>query len=241
MRRTATIAAALALSVLAAPALAADPAPHFGGGHSSGGMLKGGYLALRGGITAVQETEFDPASLGIARVDNEYEDLNGFASVAAGMAFGATRFEADVSYLRGSVKDHIATAGGTSTRYSSDESFGDLDVVTVMANLYYDLDLGFITPFVGAGLGVGFVSANDYGVTPLVGATPDGVLLNDNDLGLAYQATAGLAFAVGGRATAELGYRFQGVEAELHTLLSDDREEFDIETHTGFAGIRVSF
>lgn len=240
MRLATCFAAPIALAALAVPALGADAVGPFGGhAPQSGGLTSGGYVALRGGITAIQETEFEPASLGVTRVDNEYEDIGGFVSAAAGAAFGATRLEADVTYLRGSIKDHIASVAGVSTRFDADESLGDIDVVTVMANVYYDLDLGFLKPFVGGGIGVGFVSANDYGVTPLAASTPGGVLLDDNDMGLAYQLTAGLAFDVG-RATAEVGYRYLGMEAELETLAGAE-SDFDVNTHNGFVGVRFDF
>ena len=68
---------------------------------------------------------------------------------------------------------------------------GDLRSVTLMANLYYDFDLGLdFEPYVGGGIGLSRVS---------VAASVNGrKTADDDDTVMAYQLGAGLGYKVGG-------------------------------------------
>lgn len=242
--RPVLVATAIALPLTAAPALAADIIPssdpivsHSPAPRSDSGF----YAALRGGFTSFDDTEFDVGALGIDSVQNEYDDFDLFGSVAGGYRFGGFRVEGEVGYFAADIETHGAVAAGAAdTDFPADESFGDVDVVTFMLNAYYDLDLGAVSPFVGGGVGVGIVSANGFGVDALDGALPDGVALDDEDTGFAWQVTAGLGFDVTDTVAAEIGYRYQRVDAELASVTEAERD-FDIEAHTGFLGLRVNF
>ena len=236
IRGIAALAAVLAgVSAVSAADLFAEPVAK-GHAPSKGGF----YAALRGGITAPDDTEFAVGALGIDSVTNHYDDLGGFGTVAAGFGMGGLRLEAELGYFETGIDTHTAVTGGVGTQFDADASFGDLSVVTVMANAYYDIDLGIFAPFVGAGLGIGFVSADEFGVDALVGAIDDGVALDDDDSGFAYQLTAGLGIAVTEQITAEIGYRYQAVMADLEAV-TEAESDFDIESHNGFIGVRFGF
>ena len=199
------------------------------------------YIAGRGGISRLDDTAFNVGALGIASVSNDY-DTGYLGVVALGYKYGANlRAEIEYSYSKFDIDTHTAFDGaGGVTPFPSSQSFGDATGQTIMVSGYYDFVLGRFKPFVGGGLGYGRVEADGFGVTPLVGALPGGVALNDSDSGFAYQATAGLAFEVTDRITAELGYRYQNIDARLNSVTSAPRS-FDFESHNAFLGLRGGF
>lgn len=104
-----------------------------------------------------------------------------------------------------------------------------------MANALYDIDLeGPVTPYVGGGVGVGFVDV-DY--------SPSGVgIIDDGSAELAWQAMAGVAWALSPAAEIFAGYRYRAttranVEADLFAA------EFEVENRgsTVEAGVRFWF
>lgn len=214
--------AALALSAL--PTQAADPffedtaAPRVG---------KSFYGALRGGIAMPEDVgphilgDFDDLTMSA-----EYEDVGVFVAGAAGLALGGLRLEGEVGYFGADLDDDI----------EDDQlllGLGDLDVLTLMANAYVDLDLGRFAPFIGAGIGVGFIDS-DVPDDAAVAAR-----LDDLDAAFAYQLTAGVGFDLSDTVTAELAYRFQHLRTQVSNFGGD--ADLDIETHLAFAGIRAKF
>ncbi|EFL90312.1 outer membrane protein [Ahrensia sp. R2A130] len=199
------------------------------------------YIAGRGGISLLDDTAFNVGGLGIASVSNEY-DTGYLGVIALGYKYGNNlRAEVEYSYSNFDVDTHTAFDGaGGVTPFTSGQSFGDATGQTVMVSGYYDFDLGRFKPFLGAGIGYGRVEADGYGVTPLAGALPGGVALNDSDSGFAYQATAGLAFEVIDGVTAEVGYRYQSIDANLSSVTGAGND-FDFDTHNAFVGLRVGF
>ncbi len=78
-------------------------------------------------------------------------------------------------------------------------SEGDIATLAAFANLAYEFNSrNRIRPFVSAG--VGFAQVN----------YDDGVV-DDDDIGFAYQAKAGVAYDINERMTAELAYRYMNV------------------------------
>jgi len=76
---------------------------------------------------------------------------------------------------------------------------GRTKVFAGLANGIYDFDTGTMwKPYVGAGLGVGQVKL-------------DGGAIRDNDTGLAYQLLTGVAYPITDKLSAQVGYRYLGV------------------------------
>ncbi len=93
----------------------------------------------------------------------------------------------------------------------------DLEATTVLGNAYIDIPLTEnIKPYVGAGLGWGWVEGD--------GAVED-------DSGLAYSAMVGSAFTLTGNIDLDVGYRFRGISI-------DDE---DVTDHAVTGGIRFKF
>lgn len=92
----------------------------------------------------------------------------------------------------------------------------DMSTTTVLGNLYFDwANESVFTPYVGAGLGYGWVDN-----------TPTG-----NDSGIAYGLTAGVAMDLTDNIALDLGYRFRD------TMISGS----DPMEHQVAAGVRFSF
>jgi opacity protein-like surface antigen len=92
----------------------------------------------------------------------------------------------------------------------------DMSTTTVLGNLYFDwANESAFTPYVGAGLGYGWVSD-----------TPSG-----DDSGIAYGLTAGVAMDLTDNIALDLGYRFRD------TMISGS----DPQEHQIAAGVRFSF
>ena len=107
------------------------------------------------------------------------------ADIAAGRSLAPNfRAEAELLFAQGDQK-HVDR--------------GRIKVLAGLANGYYDLDTGTkLKPFVGAGLGIGQVK--------LGGGT-----LRDDDTGLAYQLLTGVAYPITDKLSAQIGYRYLGV------------------------------
>ena len=86
--------------------------------------------------------------------------------------------------------------------YSNDKTKvadGRIKVLAGLANAYYDFDTGTkLRPFVGAGVGIGQVKL-------------DGGAVDDDDTGFAYQLQTGVAYPINDKLSAQIGYRYLGV------------------------------
>ncbi|MEM6413436.1 MAG: P44/Msp2 family outer membrane protein [Pseudomonadota bacterium] len=185
-------------------------------------------------------------------------DFNtGFAiSGAVGKYYGPFRGEFEVAYQNAGVDTHTGVSAGPTDLSGFDAAVlisdrqqqlgvtvadlvadgqGDLETIFLMANAIYDFDLGSpIKPYIGGGVGVGFVNV-DY----VPSAT---TVIDDRSTQFAYQAMAGVSYAVAPAAEVFVGYRYRAttdvsVEANLFTA------DFDIENSASMAeaGIRLKF
>ncbi len=170
--------------------------------------------------------DFFRAELEVAYQANDVDTHTG-VNVADGLALGAE----DAGVLISGLDTNL---GVTVSDLVADGQ-GQIDTIFVMANLYYDFDLGGpLKPYVGGGAGVGFVDV-DY--SPSATA-----IIQDDATAFAYQAMAGVTYEVGPATELFAGYRFRSttdVEVEA-TLFPAD---FDIENSSNIveAGLRFTF
>ena len=130
----------------------------------------------------VADSELDDPSGFLAAVDAEIEFDTGFnVGGSVGYNFGNNlRAEGEVAYRAADISD--ITALGISASSVGFIVTGDVEVISFMANAFYDIPTGSDwTPFVGAGLGAAMVSLS------LLGA-------DDDDTVLAYQIGAGVSY-----------------------------------------------
>lgn len=105
------------------------------------------------------------------------------------------RSELEFSYRDAGV-DHISSSINTG---------GSEHVYSLMGNLLYDIDTGTIlTPYVGAGVGVGRVSYDNV-------HTIDGTTLDDSNTGLAIQGIAGVSLVLSDSLSFFTQYQYQNI------------------------------
>ncbi|MHA6721527.1 OmpA family protein [Sphingomonas sp. RS2018] len=200
MRKLA-IVMALATTALTTPAMARDDA---------------WYVGVEGGAMIVEDIDFDirttagVTTANAATVDHRYGfDVDGII----GYDFGAFRAEAEVGYKRANLDGYrssvttpvYGTTGALGNQASGnfDYAGGTTSVLSFMVNGLLDFgDDDGVTGFVGGGVGVARVKAEDYGLNRR------GAFLNDSDTVFAWQALAGIRAPLTDNVDATLKYRF---------------------------------
>ncbi len=212
--------AAGAAFVLAAPlARAAD-----GMGSSDGMDMEvntGWYVSGAGGINFAGDT--DNSALGLDRT-TDY-DTGGVADLAIGHSFpSGLRLELDYSYRQDSAK----SVAGVSAN-------GTASVNSILANIEYAFPIGgFVTPYVGAGAGYGWMHYDD--LVPFAGSG-----INDTSGGFAYQLIAGVEHRIDRNLSASLSYRYFSMPDTDFTTASGAGVSGDYSSHAILIGLRYTF
>ncbi len=163
------------------------------------------------------------------------------------------RFELEGGYRSGDVGTVRAVSGpqgvcnftpATGPCFSPE---GDMNSITLMANVIYDIGGEYwgIRPFVGVGLGVNRVETEFTGNLRQNRGTS--FVADENATNFAAQAIAGLAYAVGDRANIDLTYRYLTGDTEFATFSSGTGQDFGEfageydQSHTVTLGLRYAF
>jgi opacity protein-like surface antigen len=217
MKIKALVGTALLVALLVGPdgqpASAADllyntpaPAPMYSGGP---------YVTIKGGVNFTGD---DPSFLDTAGGAGGFTTIDrdtGFdAAIALGYAFGnrwgpfAPRLEAELGYLANDVNSiSTFTAGGVIVGTAAPTN-GEINATYGLVNLLFDFPMGWgFTPFFGAGVGYGRVSA-DFTTTSGVGAHGAGTKFVAEDTSFAWDVTAGIAYPIARNVDLEIAYRF---------------------------------
>lgn len=149
---------------------------------------------------------------------------------AAGRQFGnGFRAEAELGYRR---------SEADTTQVSSGPEFnttGSMSALSFMANGYYDFDVGMkIKPYVGGGIGLARVSANDLRFN---GAQ----LADDSDVVFAYQAIGGLGYGLTQNLTAFVEYRYFATVDPTFNATGGGDYESQFMSHNAMLGLRYHF
>ncbi len=181
------------------------------------------YIAAGAGGALLEDTE-------IRSVGTNFETIPfpGYAvSGALGLDFGILRLEGELFYNEYNL-DTIEFAG-----FDADAD-GSFKTLAGMGNVFVDLPVPIVSPFVGAGIGYAKVKADnfEFGGVPLV---------DDSDSGLAWQLRAGIAFAIFPLTDMTIGYRyFVTDDLEMSNSLGDVDVE-KLKSHIFELGLRVTF
>ncbi len=196
MRKLA-IAAALASTAMATPALARNDA---------------WYIGVEGGAMIVEDISLDIGAINnAANVDHDYGyDVDGII----GYDFGAFRMEAEVGYRQAQVDGYSSTTttgrGGAfpaAVAGTFNGAAGKTSALSFMLNGLIDFgDDDGLNGFIGGGAGVARVKMSNYSINPA------GSFLNDSDTGFAYQALAGVRAPLTDHIDVGLKYRFFNVD-----------------------------
>jgi len=192
----------------------------------------GPYLSVQVGGTWLEDANVDYDNPFF--IDDEVEFDTGFnVGLAAGYDFGMARLEGEVAYRQNDV-DKINIDGED---FNGD---GDASALSFMLNGYLDIETGSpVTPYLGAGLGVANVSANDVQVeVPGFGKFD---FVDDDDTVFAYQFSAGVAFALNEAMAIDLGYRYFATSDPEFDDTGLGGFESEYKSHNVSLGLRMNF
>ncbi|MFQ3622689.1 MAG: OmpA family protein [Acetobacteraceae bacterium] len=202
--------------------------------------VSGLYIGLMGGYNIAQDQDLSRSPTSLPAGTNEVQFDGGWAIIGRiGYGFGqltpgiGARVELEGNYRDNEV-DQI-TLGGVRQRPSGgrQQTYGAM----VNALVDFDLGLGFLYPYLGAG--VGWAWTNWDGVRGSAGT-----IVDDDDNNFAYQGIVGLSVpvdAVPGLAiNAEYRY-FATLQNEFSERGTRNRIEADNQNHTFLIGLRYAF
>lgn len=189
------------------------------------------YMGARTGASFVTDTEFD---VGAASVENEYDF--GFV-FGAFVGFGTevtddigVRGELEFGGQIANVKNHSINGAGTPG------SFGDTVQQHAYFNFVTDMSLtDKLTGFVGGGVGMASVKFDGHGVPGL------GVVMDDQDSGLAYNLTAGVGYQFADGAVVEGMYRYMATSGVELQAADGTVSDGDLDSHNFLVGFRLGF
>ena len=176
----------------------------------------------------------DPVEVEVDEVDIAIDTDTGFGiNGAIGYQFEEARAELELGYSNNNVN---GVRVGNADKVDAD---GRFDTWTLAANGYYDIPTGTaFRPYVGAGLGVAKLVADDVSVdVPEVGEAE----LDDDGVSLIFQAQAGLAYDFTDNASAFIGYRLQGIPGQSFSAADVDFEADTTLIHSAQLGAQYRF
>ncbi len=144
---------------------------------------------------------------------------------AIGCDYGDYRLEAELGYQKNDIKNTKYTPVALPT--ASTPTDGDVSVLSLMANGYYDFDLGGVELYATAGVGVAQVSFDD------VKAEDETDAVTEHETTLAYQVGAGVAAPIADNVKLDLRYRYFAT--------TDFWEDTNVASHSVLLGLRVGF
>lgn len=174
--------------------------------------------------------------------DSDYYDYDleaGFDSGitllgAFGCDYGDYRLEGELGYQNGDL-DSIEFSGED---YEYDDFSGDITILSLLVNGYYDIDLGGgfeLSPTVG--VGVAQVKADDVDLSG--NDNGGGYDWSASEVTFAYQAGIGLGIPVSDGIMLDARYRYFGT-TDFTVEFSDYQFNTNMESHSALLGLRVN-
>lgn len=215
------------------------------------------YLAADLGMARGSTSEFESA---VTRGQTDFDSGLGY-SVAVGLGWSALRMEAEASWRRTDIDDieydqftvpgYTLPPAAIAALNDNIKVKGTRSTLDLMANAWYDLDVGVgFTPYFGGGLGVQYVRYDvDLPLDPLrIPGLPSGAANvlsglggDDGDWVLAYQVGAGVGYRVMESLVVHVGYRYMGAGDPKLTWMSGAAVKSDAGNHVFRAGVRIGF
>jgi OOP family OmpA-OmpF porin len=222
MRKLA-IAMALSSTLLATPAFARDGAMYVGG--EFGAMI-------------VEDMNIDVGAVENAITVNHNYGYDG--GIFVGYDFGAFRLEGEVSYKKADLDDYQTTIRlplEGALFAAGREGTGSSTALSFMINGMLDFgDDDGISGFVGGGVGMARVKANNY--RNFANATP---FLDGSDSGLAWQVFAGVRQAISDNIDVTLKYRFFNADNVNLLAFNGAESEYRFRSHSLLGGLTFNF
>ncbi|NTV20695.1 MAG: porin family protein [Chlorobium limicola] len=195
------------------------------------------YVSAMAGMSWFQDSDIEHVY-----ADTDYKDVatvsfdSGLTAVGAiGCDYGSTRLEAEIGYQKNDVET------------DSDYLSGDVQVLSLMANGFYDIDLGGVDLYAMAGVGVAQVNVDidgerySYRYQEYIPTNYEA-----SEVTLAYQVGAGLAIPVGDGVMIDARYRYfattdftAGDDGAASWIGSSDYNT-NVSSHSALLGLRVN-
>ncbi|MBN9309382.1 outer membrane beta-barrel protein [Devosia sp.] len=196
----------------------------------------GWYLSVFGGGVWADSVEADDGSADFGQYFDFGTDIGWLFGAAAGMHF-TDNLRGEVEVSTGSLGLNDVTISGGLDPFDGDTydvTDGSASTTYLLANVWFDIDTGSgFTPYVGAGIGAGYVSASGT-----IGGLAETVDLSG--WGWAYQVGAGVKVDVADNIALDLGYRWKSiVDANLEG--GGDDAIATIGSHVVQAGLTFGF
>ncbi|MEM1281373.1 MAG: outer membrane beta-barrel protein [Cyanobacteria bacterium P01_H01_bin.152] len=166
-------------------------------------------------------------------IDASIDTDTGFGiNAAVGYRFDNIRAEFEVGYNNNSVDSVSVNDIETSVD-------GDIDNWKFLLNGYYDIPTNSrFSPYVGGGVGLAIVSANDVSATvPILGD----VDIDDSSTSFLFQFKAGVGYDITDALNTFLGYRLMGIPGQSFEVLDSDLDADTVFIHSLQLGVRYTF
>jgi opacity protein-like surface antigen len=183
---------------------------------------EGSYVSLNIGLSKMRDS--DVTFSGMENKTFHFESVKGLAYGAAiGYGFSNNfRMEGEIAYQKNDLDKTNAKDGDI-------ELYGNSSSTTLLLNGYYDFkNRSAFTPFIGGGIGLATVKVNNFKC--------DSRNIDDKDGAPAFQATAGIGYALTRQVTLNLKYRYFWTSD-----LTFDDAKATYSSNNITAGIRVAF
>lgn len=156
-------------------------------------------------------------------------------NVGVGTATGTTTILAGSSYGLGPYKGTGTTTPLTGSATGRFSSGGEANTWSIMANLWYDFDLGnnFFTTF-GGGIGAAHLDLEYNASMATYFSGTASYRLDDSGWGFAYQVGAGLGYELGGGMTLSAQYRYFGT-----TDIDVGNTDLAVQSHNFLVGLNI--
>ena len=221
------------------------------------GLYLAGDVGLAGGSTSEFKSDVSGGELDL--------DAGLGYSLAVGLGWQGLRVEGEVSWMRIDVDavdyDNLTVSNQTITGDSLSIVNDRLDLagtrttVGVMANAWYDLDLGWgLAPYFGGGLGVNYVRYDidqpaelsnavdgQLGLPPGTASILNELAGDGGDWVLAYQVGAGLGYRLLDSLVVHAGYRYMGSGDPKLEWGYGGAAKSEVQNHVFRAGVRIGF
>ena len=185
-----------------------------------GNCGEGRYVSCNIGLSKMRDS--DVTFSGMENKTFHFESVRGpVLGAAIGYGFSNNfRLEGEIAYQKNDLDK-------TNSKDGDIELYGNSSSTTLLLNGYYDFkNRSAFTPFIGGGIGIATVKVNNFG--------PGNI--DDKDGAPAYQATAGIGYALSRQITLELRYRYFWTSD-----LTFDDAKATYSSNNITAGIRVAF
>jgi opacity protein-like surface antigen len=207
------------------------------------------YVSLFGGASWLRDVNTNYEYEGYA---GHYQaDPHTETGFIVGGALGAhvtddLRVEVEVAYSENNV-DKIHYADAVNVDNGNYDADGHFEILTFMANLWYDLPLNErLTPYIGGGAGIAIVDAK-AGYSDSNASLYDPIF-DGSETVFAFQLGAGLKWNLWDHVALDVGYRFRGIDGpRFESKEVDPNQEttdYDADwmwSHNFIGGISLSF